>query len=235
MSPKTTAQVLLAYGLALGTLSLTSCGSSESKTALEGGTTQGSADGSARDVPTIDVASSPDVVTPSADAGIASGGSSGSGGGSGGSSGSSSGTSEPYTGSVILADEVFGSSTLHSSVVELLATSSASSPSCSGGTVSGSCCFEPPLATSSSGGIPTAYSAGIIAVADGSTTLGTIPFSNGAYTALISATSPSFTWSPGDSLTVSAPGATIDSFSATVKAPGVIAGLTPSFTAPTIT
>src|SRR5208283_5755850 len=60
-------------------------------------------------------------------------------------------------------------------------------------------------------------------------------FSSGAYGLLSSTTSPSFTWNPGDSLTVSGPGATIDSFNTTVKAPGLIAGLTPSFTAPTIT
>jgi hypothetical protein len=148
---------------------------------------------------------------------------------------SSGGTAEPYTGSVILADEAFSGSTIHSSVIEILATSSASGPACSGGTQSGSCCYEPPPATSSSGGLPTAYSAGTITVADGSTTIGTLPFASGAYAVLDSATTPAFTWNPGDSLTVSAPGATIDSFNATVKAPGLIAGLTPSFTAPAIT
>ena len=162
-------------------------------------------------------------------------GGSSSGGSSTGASGSSSGASnEPYTGSVILSDETFGPSTIHSSIVDILATPPTSSPYCSGGTVSGSCCYEPPP-TGSSGSIPTAYSAGTVTIADGSATIGTDAFSGGAYAVLSSATTTSFTWNPGDSLMVSAPGATIDTFSATVKAPSLIAGLTPSFTSPTIT
>jgi hypothetical protein len=147
------------------------------------------------------------------------GSSSSSGGASttGGSSSSGS-ASEPYSGSVTLGDGVTGAKDV---LAEFLATADASAVTCSGGAT---CCYTPPPATSSSGGSLTTYGAGTITVTDSGSTIDSLTYSGGLY--VPSTTAP--VWNPGDSLTVSASGATVDAFTATVKAPGILAGLAPA-------
>jgi hypothetical protein len=151
-----------------------------------------------------------------------SGGSAGTTGGGGTTGGSSAGL--PYTGTLILAD-INGSE--HTAIVEFTATT-AEAAACAGGTQSGSCCYEPPPSTS--GGSLTFYNAGTLTVTDGSATIGTDSFSTTTsdYGSLSSITTPAFTWNPGDTLGVSAAGATLDSFNVTIKAPGAIGTTTPA-------
>ena len=73
-----------------------------------------------------------------------------------------------------------------------------------------------------------AATAGTITVSDGTSTLGTL--APPAYGATSAATS-TFTWTPGTALKVASSGGTIDAFSATIVAPGVLNGLMPSFSA----
>jgi hypothetical protein len=162
------------------------------------------------------------------------------GGGSGGTTGGGSGGSttgggtsgggtagKAYEGSVILS-EIVGASTSYGAVAVFKVT--VASSTCQGGTPSGSCCYEPP--PSSTGGVPTLVSAGGITVVDSGATIGTLTFTSGYY--ILSGPTSTFTWKPGDSLTVSAAGATVDSFSETVTAPGTISGLNPTLsTTPT--
>jgi hypothetical protein len=63
-------------------------------------------------------------------------------------------------------------------------------------------------------------------------TLATLSFSaKGGYTAVTSAQTPSLVWAPGDTLSVSAVGASVAAFSGSVIAPSKLAGLTPPITA----
>jgi hypothetical protein len=121
-----------------------------------------------------------------------------------------------------LGSEVIGTTTTYDAIAVF--ENSASSVACPGGTAIGSCCYEPPPATSTSGGtLPTEYSAGSLTIADDGSTIGTVAFGTVGYGSV--GTPATFTWNGGDTLSVSAPGATIDSFSGTVKAPNAIAGL----------
>jgi hypothetical protein len=123
-----------------------------------------------------------------------------------------------YSGSVILAN-------ISASVFSALAAFEAfDNTVCPGGTQLGNCCYEPP--PSSTGGTPTPVSAGKITLADNGATIGTMDFSPGYV--LSSETTSTLTWAPGDSLNVSAAGATVDAFEGTVTAPGLISGVNPS-------
>jgi hypothetical protein len=148
------------------------------------------------------------------------------GGASDSGSGGDGSASEPYTGTVILASIVSGGTTLHTAIVEFLATAAASQPYCQGGTVSGSCCYEPPVTSLGDGGIPTLYAAGDISVTASGAPIGTVSFSSGHYA--LSSSPSTFSWKPGDLLGVSAAGSTVDRFSASVQAPGLISGLSPA-------
>jgi hypothetical protein len=119
---------------------------------------------------------------------------------------------------------------------------------CTGGEQVGSCCYRNPGrnasgsasgsttgasgstssggssgAGGSSGGRPAAYSAGVITLSDGSSSLGTLmPGMNGAYPL-----DNSQTWSQGDALSASAAGDVVHAFSGTVTAPPPVAVTSP--------
>jgi hypothetical protein len=97
-------------------------------------------------------------------------------------------------------------------------------PSGCTGTMMGSCCYG---STPSDAGLPTLESAGAITISDGAgTTLATLM--PGAYVAT-SSTDPALTWTPGTLLKVSAAGATVGPFTASVTAPPYLAGVSPAF------
>jgi hypothetical protein len=96
---------------------------------------------------------------------------------------------------------------------------------CTGASLAGSCCYRGLGGTSTSSGLsPTVESAGTLIVADGSSRLGTLPFSGG-YATLFTGIS----WNAGDTISVSASGATVDAFNGSVQIPGAMVGLTPVF------
>jgi hypothetical protein len=144
----------------------------------------------------------------------------------GGTTGGTAGST--YGGSVILSN-VFVSGASRFSA--LAAFDAYNNTVCPGGTQLGNCCYEPPPATTTTGGTPTLVSAGNITVADNGSTLGTLTFASTpipGYTPLSSTTTSTLTWASGDSLTVTAAGATVDAFNGTVKAPGLISGVNPA-------
>jgi hypothetical protein len=91
------------------------------------------------------------------------------------------------------------------------------------GTMMGACCFESTAASS-----PVAATVGTITVSDGTSTLGTLTPPGYAATSAMTA---SFTWTPATPLKIAASGGTIDAFTASIVAPGLLTGLTPSFSA----
>jgi hypothetical protein len=89
------------------------------------------------------------------------------------------------------------------------------------GTMMGACCLE-----ANAGSTPVAATVGTITVSDGINTLGTLTPPSYVTTNALTST---FTWTPGAALKIAASGGTIDAFSATIVAPGLLAGLIPSF------
>ena len=158
-------------------------------------------------------------------------GSSGGGGSTGGSSGSTStggAAAEPYTGFVIFglvgANEYDGQAGFYATIA---------GGSCPGGTVQGSCCYQSAAAEAAyAKTVPLAdVSAGALTLQDGARSFGSLPFTAGkGYASVNSATTASVTWSPGDTLGVSASGdaSGVASFSGTVVAPSPLAGVTPA-------
>jgi hypothetical protein len=71
--------------------------------------------------------------------------------------------------------------------------------------------------------------AGTITISAGGTTLGTL---TGPGYAATNAMMTALTWTPGTMLKVSGSGGTVDAFSATVVAPALLTGVSPSFSAP---
>ena len=107
------------------------------------------------------------------------------------------------------------------------------------GTVSGSCCFIPPLAASDAGasdaGTVSFDSAGTITFTDGTTAIAAIsPGMNGGY-GISSANNPSVKWQPGDTLAVSAAGGVVKSFMANLVTVQDFAGVTPALSYTTAT
>jgi hypothetical protein len=89
------------------------------------------------------------------------------------------------------------------------------------GMMMGACCLE-----TTAGAVPMAATAGTITVSDGAKTLGTLTPPGYATTSTATST---FTWTPGTALKIASSGGTIDAFSASIVAPGLLAGVTPSF------
>ena len=89
------------------------------------------------------------------------------------------------------------------------------------GTQTGACCsYAQPGMDLSNGGVePITVSAGMIALADGPRTLGSLGFEGIGYEPLSSAEVSSLSWTPGDTLAVSAAGGTVAAFSGFVVAP----------------
>lgn len=169
-------------------------------------------------------------------------GGSGSGGGEGG--GSSSGGALPYFGTLTAAKTSAATPvyTLSGGFIAVgdasPATADASATANCTGTVSGSCCFTPPGTASDAGvadgGSVSLVSAGTITVDDGTTAIAALnPGTNEGY-GIASTNNPSVKWQPGDTLSFSAAGATVQSFKGSVVAVQDFAGVTPalSYTTP---
>jgi hypothetical protein len=105
-------------------------------------------------------------------------------------------------------------------------TTAESPPSGCTGMLVGACCYQ---TSSSDGGLPTLESAGNITITDGTSTLATLM--PPGYVAT-SASDPTLTWMPGDMLVITAAGATVGAFTATVPAPAYFAAVMPPFDAP---
>ncbi len=133
----------------------------------------------------------------------------------------------PYTGIVELSRVLAPpAAAVYEALGEFDTTASAPPPmgTCNGGTQVGACCYQP----TSGGTIPTPESAGTLTIKDGANTLATLQSPNYVAT---SATLTTLTWAAGATLSVSTSGGTLDAFTANLKAPALLAGLTPSFTA----
>ncbi len=106
------------------------------------------------------------------------------------------------------------------------------------GTQSGACCYLP-AGGSSTGSTLTYVSAGDIVVKDGSSTIATMSASTQNGVMNVYATSnqqdATFKWAGGDTLTITAAGGTVNAFTGTVVAPGLMQNITPilSTTTPT--
>lgn len=162
--------------------------------------------------------------------GSSSGGASSSGSASDGSSGSDSGGSKPYSGVI---GAIMGSAAGQSSwsgAAAFAATPDAGEASTCQGTQSGSCCYMAP--GSSAGNTPTYVSAGDLVVKDGSNTIATMSpgTQNGAINVYgtSSQQGSTFKWAGGDTLSFTAAGGTVDAFSGTVVAPGLMQNIDPA-------
>jgi hypothetical protein len=94
---------------------------------------------------------------------------------------------------------------------------------CPGALKSGACCYVPPPAADA--GAPVGVSAGTISVASMGSTVATMTFGAGTYSTNDVEMPP--WWAPGGMISVTAPGDTIQAFSATVTAPAAVTGLSP--------
>jgi hypothetical protein len=111
------------------------------------------------------------------------------------------------------------------------------------GMSSGSCCYIPPAAasdagTTDGGATAMAQSAGTILIKDGTANVAALnPLPNGGgYGVTSGANNPSVKWTPGDMLSISAAGGTVQAFSGSLTTVDDFAGVTPtlSTTATTI-
>ncbi|HEX8793957.1 MAG TPA: hypothetical protein VF765_23610 [Polyangiaceae bacterium] len=97
------------------------------------------------------------------------------------------------------------------------------------GTQSGNCCYVP--AGSGTAETPSYVSAGVIVVKDGSNTIATMsPSTQGSIVNAYDATSQqdqTYRWAGGDTLSFAAAGGTVNAFSGTVVAPGLMQGIAP--------
>lgn len=126
---------------------------------------------------------------------------------------------------------------------EFIATpdASATANTCPGmGVTSGSCCYEPPIVASDAGaadaGTVALVSAGTITFKDGTSTLANMnPGTNGAYGITSGASNPTVKWTQGDTLAVSAAGATVDAFTGNLVTVVDLAGVTPVLSLKTAT
>jgi hypothetical protein len=161
--------------------------------------------------------------------GGSSSGSSGSSSGASSSSssgGSSGGSSGPllYTGSISATASESGDAGVYVLTGDFVAIPDGGAAACP--QMSGSCCFYPP-SDAGAPPAPTYFPAGDITVDDGKSTLSTMkPAANETYSDK-SATNAMLVWKPGDTLTVSAAGGQVHTFTGTVKAADEITALNP--------
>jgi hypothetical protein len=167
------------------------------------------------------------------------GGASDGGGDAKGDGGSSSGGA-PYSGTLAAAETT---ASVFDIAGDFIATpdASATTNTCPGsGVTSGSCCYEPPITASDAGatdaGTPAVFSAGTITIKDGTSTLANLnPGTNGAYGITSGASNPTVKWTAGDTLAVSAAGATVDAFTGNLVTVVDLAGVTPTLSLKTAT
>lgn len=157
--------------------------------------------------------------------------------GDGGSGDGSSPGGQPYTGDVTAT--VTGTSTTFTYGVVAEFSPTTTGPACPG-TMMGSCCFEPAATAPpdagagqeagapGDGGASGPPNAGVIAVTDGSTTIATIMPSADPNTGGYAVPQSVGMWNAGDTLSVTAPGATIHAFTGSVPAVSVFAGVMPN-------
>ncbi len=171
------------------------------------------------------------------------GGSSGEGGGDAktGDAGGSSSGGTTYSGALAAAETTAGVFDIAGSFV-LTPDASAAGNMCPGsGVMSGSCCYEPPAAARDAGaagdaGTVAVFSAGTITIKDGTSTLANLnPGTNGAYGITSGAMNPTVKWTAGDTLAVSAAGATVDAFTGNLVTVVDLAGVTPVLSLKTAT
>ena len=160
-----------------------------------------------------------------ADSGGTDSGSTGDGGTTACNASSPDGGGLPYRGVVELSRVGIPAPVRYNALAQITPAAFAGPTGCTGMLV-GACCYG---TTSSDAGLPTFESAGNITITDGTATLATLMPGNYVAT---STTDPTLTWAPGAMLTVTASGATVGPFSATVPAPAFFIGVTPAFNAP---
>jgi hypothetical protein len=131
-----------------------------------------------------------------------------------------------YTGIVELSRVTLPTPVRYGALVQIQPTSSYPTSNCTG-TLVGACCYESAGAADAS--LAVFESAGTITVDDGTNTLATLTYPS--YVAS-STTDATLTWAAGAMLTVSAAGATVGPFNATIPAPAALAGVMPPFSAP---
>lgn len=172
------------------------------------------------------------------DGGSSSGGDGGGDAKSGDGGSSSGGTT--YSGALAAAEATAGVFDIAGSFVAT-PDASATANMCPGsGVMSGSCCYEPPAPASDAGaadaGTVAVFSAGTITIKDGTSTLANMsPGTNGAYGITSGAMNPTVKWTPGDTLAVSAAGATVDAFTGNLVTVVDLAGITPALSLKTAT
>jgi hypothetical protein len=181
-----------------------------------------------------------------------SGGNGGDGGASGeggadakGSDGGSSSGGTPYSGALAAAETTAGVFDIAGSFVATPDASGTANTCPGSGVMSGSCCYEPPAAASDAGtadagaadaGTVAVFSAGTITIKDGTSTLANLmPGTNGAYGITSGAMNPTVKWTAGDTLSVSANGATVDAFTGSLVTVVDLAGVTPALSLKTAT
>jgi hypothetical protein len=178
---------------------------------------------------------------PGGDSGTSSGGGD-SGAGDGG-TGSETGGSLPYEGeltatSTPVKEADGGANTVFTITGAFFPTpaTTPTMPTCpANGTSSGSCCYIPPAVASDAGvmndaGTVAAVSAGTITIKDGTSNIAALsPLMNGGGYAITSGTmNPSVTWTPGDMLSISAAGDTVQAFTGSLTTADDFAGVTPA-------
>jgi hypothetical protein len=131
-----------------------------------------------------------------------------------------------YAGIVELSRVTLPAPARYGALVQIEPSASYPTGSCTG-TLVGACCYESEASADAS--VPVFESAGTITVADGTSTIATLMYPNYAASSTTDAT---LTWAAGAMLTVTAAGATVGPFTATVPAPVALAGVTPPFSAP---
>ena len=178
---------------------------------------------------------------PAGDSGTSSGGGDGGTVGDGGNGGEGGG-SLPYVGeltatSTPVKDADGGASTVFTITGAFFPTpaTTPTTPTCpTNGTSSGSCCYIPPAMASDAGvtsdaGTVAAASAGTITIKDGTANVAALnPLPSGGGYGITSGTmNPSVTWNPGDMLSISAQGSTVDAFTGSLTTVDAFAGVTP--------
>ncbi len=173
--------------------------------------------------------------------GFPSGGDSGtsSGGGDGaspddGGTGSETAASLPYEGELTASKD--GNVFTLSGAFFATPASTPATPMCpSTGTPSGSCCYLPPVATdggtaADGGTTAMAVSAGTITIKDAAANVAALnPLMNGGGYFITSGTmNPSVRWNPGDMLSISASGATVQAFTGSLTSVDDLAGVMPA-------
>lgn len=164
-------------------------------------------------------------------------------GGDGGTGGDTGGGSLPYVGeltatSTPVKETDGGAANLFTITGAFFPTptTTPTMPMCpANGTSSGSCCYLPPAVASDAGTTTdggttvAAVSAGTITIKDGTANIAALmPNADNGYGITSGTMNPSVTWTPGDMLSISASGATVDAFTGSLTTVDEFSGVTPT-------